>query len=209
MTSHAIKEQSAATDTRQRIIAAAFEDIYLNGYQGASLNNIIEKTGFTKGALYHYFRSKKELALAAIEETVTDFLKQYWAEPLLNQPEPLTALIHHIRSLPTLVFEHCKLFQIKNGCPLNNLIQEMSPIDEDFAKTLEALYNNWQEIVTAVMTEAKEKGQLREGVSAEDTAMFILSCIEGCITTAKKSNSIEIYRRCTAQIEQYIKSLMA
>ncbi|MBF0457615.1 MAG: TetR/AcrR family transcriptional regulator [Nitrospirae bacterium] len=205
-----LKQHAAAGhdhDTRKKIIDAAFEDIYLNGYQGASLNNIVEKTGFTKGALYHYFRSKKELALTAISETVSAFFKQFWELPLLDQPEPLTALIDHIRILPTILFEHCSLFEIKNGCPLNNLIQEMSPIDEDFARLLETLFNDWQAIVTKVIVQAIEKGQIKKDVNPEDTAMFILSCLEGCITTAKKSNSVEIYRRCTAQIEIYINSL--
>ncbi|MBF0555410.1 MAG: TetR/AcrR family transcriptional regulator [Nitrospirae bacterium] len=201
-------EKGHAPDTRKKIIDAAFEDIYLNGYRGASLNNIIEKTGFTKGALYHYFISKKELALAAVSETLSDFLRQYWELPLLHQPEPLSALINHIKTLPTIVFKNCKLFEIKNGCPLNNLIQEMSPIDEDFARLLETLYNGWQDMVTTVIVQAVEKGQIKKEVNPADIAMFILSCLEGCITTAKKSNSLEIYRRCTSQIENYINSLM-
>jgi AcrR family transcriptional regulator len=200
--------EDGGQDTRKKIIDTAFEEIYLNGYQGASLNKIIEKTGFTKGALYHYFDSKKELALAAISETTSDFLKQNWELPLLHHPEPLFALINHIKNLPTVIFENCKLFEIKNGCPLNNLIQEMSPIDTDFARVLERLYDDWQDIVTRIIIHAIAKGQIRKEVNPEDTAMFILSCIEGCITTAKKSNSVEIYRRCALQVEVYVKSLM-
>ncbi|QWR78070.1 TetR/AcrR family transcriptional regulator [Candidatus Magnetomonas plexicatena] len=196
-------------DTRRRILDAAFEEIYLNGYQGASLNRIIEKSGFTKGALYHYFKSKKELALAAISETMSVFLKQYWELPLLKQPDPLSALISHIKNLPTIVFEHCKVFEIKHGCPLNNLIQEMSPIDKDFARILENHFNDWQDILTEIIEQAIAKGQVRKDLNSMDAAMFLLSCLEGCITTAKKSNSMEIFIRCTAQIENYINSLRA
>ncbi|MBF0466073.1 MAG: TetR/AcrR family transcriptional regulator [Nitrospirae bacterium] len=196
-------------DTRKKILDTAFEEIYLNGYQGASLNRIIEKSGFTKGALYHYFKSKKELALAAISETMSVFLKQYWELPLLNQPDPLCALINHLKNLPTIVFEHCKVFEIKHGCPLNNLIQEMSPIDEDFARILEKHFNEWQDILTKIIEQAKTKGQVEKDVNPADAAMFLLSCLEGCITTAKKSNSMDIFIRCTAQIEHYINSLKA
>ncbi|MBF0565310.1 MAG: TetR/AcrR family transcriptional regulator [Nitrospirae bacterium] len=196
-------------ETRKKIIATAFEEIYLNGYHGASLNRIIEKSGFTKGALYHYFPSKKELALAAIEETITLFLKTFWEQPLLNAENPLAALLNHIKNLPVIVFANCRVFDIKHGCPLNNLIQEMSPIDEEFARTLEALYNSWQNLITRVVERAREKGQLRANIAPGNVAMFILSALEGCITAAKKSNSVETFTTCMRELEVYVLSLAA
>jgi TetR/AcrR family transcriptional regulator, transcriptional repressor for nem operon len=40
--------------TRDRILQAAFEEFYRNGFQGGSLNHIAEKSGATKRALFHY-----------------------------------------------------------------------------------------------------------------------------------------------------------
>ena len=53
--------------TRQRILEASFAEIHRQGFQAASVANILTTTGLTKGALYHHFPSKKDLGLAVID----------------------------------------------------------------------------------------------------------------------------------------------
>ena len=47
--------------TRRKILEAAFAEFYANGFQGGSLNHIVEVAGTTKGALFHHFDSKQQL----------------------------------------------------------------------------------------------------------------------------------------------------
>jgi AcrR family transcriptional regulator len=54
--------------TRHKILDAAVEVFSEVGYAAAGWNTIIERTGMTKGALYHHFDSKESLASAVIEE---------------------------------------------------------------------------------------------------------------------------------------------
>jgi AcrR family transcriptional regulator len=54
--------------TRRKIIDAAIDVFAEVGYPAAAWNTIIERTGMTKGALYHHFDSKESLASAIIEE---------------------------------------------------------------------------------------------------------------------------------------------
>jgi AcrR family transcriptional regulator len=54
--------------TRRKILDAAIDVFGDVGYAAAGWNTIIERTGMTKGALYHHFDSKESLASAIIEE---------------------------------------------------------------------------------------------------------------------------------------------
>ncbi len=54
--------------TRRKILDAAIDVFGEVGYAAAGWNTIIERTGMTKGALYHHFDSKESLASAIIEE---------------------------------------------------------------------------------------------------------------------------------------------
>ena len=47
--------------TREKIILAAFNEMYQSGFQAASLIRILKDSGITKGALYHHFENKIEL----------------------------------------------------------------------------------------------------------------------------------------------------
>ena len=57
-----------AKQGKERIIAAAFQLFLENGYKGVGLKDIIEKTGLSKGAIYHHFESKYAIFVAAVEE---------------------------------------------------------------------------------------------------------------------------------------------
>ena len=56
--------------TRERLLQAAFREVYHSGFQGAGLDTILASTGVTKGALYHHFGSKEALGYAIVEEIV-------------------------------------------------------------------------------------------------------------------------------------------
>lgn len=60
--------QERAIATRQQIVKGAAEMFDREGYERASLANIVDQSGLTKGALYFHFKSKDELAAVVIEE---------------------------------------------------------------------------------------------------------------------------------------------
>jgi len=62
----------AATETRHRIVQAAATLFSLHGYDGTTVNDVLEATGITKGALYYYFSSKEALCRAVIDHAVRE-----------------------------------------------------------------------------------------------------------------------------------------
>ena len=56
-----------AAPTRQRLLQAGQEQIYLHGFHGASLDQIAGEAGYSTGAIYGHFASKEDLMLSALE----------------------------------------------------------------------------------------------------------------------------------------------
>ena len=84
--------------TRDKLLHAAFTEIYRNGFQGASLDVILRKAGVTKGALYHHFPDKSALGYAVVDEVVKGLLLERWLGVLERQTgDPLTALQRMLR----------------------------------------------------------------------------------------------------------------
>lgn len=54
---------------RQRVIRASIEE-FTRGYEAASTNEIVRKAGISKGLLFHYFGSKKNLYMTVFREVV-------------------------------------------------------------------------------------------------------------------------------------------
>ena len=94
------------------------------------------------------------------------------------------------------------------GCPLNNLMQEMSPLDADFKRRLTEILKTWQDVVTD-SAQARTKG----GAGAQGrglsraAALFIVSAFEGCIGIAKNLQSVKEFRLCMAQLVGYVEGL--
>ena len=109
---------------------AASREIYRSGFQSASLETILASARVTKGALYHHFKNKEALGYAVVEEIISPDVDGKWVRPLQSVKDPIGALIAIVQELSVRPEDVC------GGCQLNNLAQEMSPLDAGFRKRL-------------------------------------------------------------------------
>src|ERR1700748_1892294 len=124
-------------NTRRKILEAAFMEFYKNGFQGGSLNQIVEAAGITKGALFHHFAGKQDLGYAVVDEIIAPLLQERWLKPLIESTDPITGLQKAFRHF---VQQDIGTAHYVQGCPLNTLAQEMSPLDEGFRQRIDRLY---------------------------------------------------------------------
>jgi TetR/AcrR family transcriptional repressor of nem operon len=190
--------------TREKILDAAFQEVYLHGFQAASLNNILAKGGLTKGALYHHFPTKNDLGHAVIDEVVRGGLDAMVFSPLRDAEDPAEVLLEIIR----LKRERMTREAVSLGCPLNNLMQEMSPLDDGFKKRLNAVLGEWQDAFTDALLRAQQQGRVRKDVDCRAAALFLVSAWEGCIGVAKSLQSVKEFQLCMIQLESYLRSLL-
>ncbi len=189
--------------TRQRLLEAAHREIYLHGFQGASLERILSETGLSKGALYHHFSAKKALGIAVVEEVIGERLRREWIEPLEHAAKPVDALLQIIARKQA----DADAESIRLGCDLNNLIQEMSPLDEAFRHSLANLIKRWRKSMETALARAQTKGEIRPEIDCARTALFLVSAIEGCTGLSKNQRSIEDYRGCLDGVKDYLQAL--
>jgi TetR/AcrR family transcriptional repressor of nem operon len=198
--------ETAQLSTRQRIINAAFVEFYRNGFQGGSLNHIIEAVGTTKGALFHHFASKQELGYAVVDEFIGPLLTKRWLKTALQSEDSIADLQ---RAFRTFVKEDIDSGAWIQGCPLNNLAQEMSPLDEGFRTRIDDLYTRWREAFAAALEKGKRAGKVRQDVSAQSIATLLVAAQMGLWGTAKSSQSRSLMNQTTEALCGYLEGLKA
>ena len=154
--------------TREKILDAAADEIYRVGFQAASLCDILTKLGISKGALYHHFPSKLALGYAVLDDLLLGKIGSIW-DAALSQEDPIEGLCSMLESEAQVMSGmrlHC-------GCPINNLAQEMSPVDEGFRQRIEKIYRVWQRRVQNALAGAQQRGLLREDIDAGEIAYFV------------------------------------
>jgi len=191
--------------TREKLLEAAFGEIHRQGFQAASIAGILQDTGLTKGALYHHFPTKRDLGLAVIDEVIRGRLEERIFSHLRDSKQPVQALLQVIGDLAS----HCDLDYIRLGCPLNNLMQEMSPLDEAFKVRLNEILATWGGIVEDALRRDQQSGTVRSDVDCRAAALFIVSAWEGCIGIAKSLQSAAGFTLCMGQLQDYVRSLLA
>jgi AcrR family transcriptional regulator len=193
-----------AETTRERILETAFKEFYRYGFQAGSLNRIVEETGLTKGALFHHFAGKNELGYAVVEEVIWPHFKARWIDPLENSDDP----IRDTRRIMIHLAEHGEYGgSLKQGCPVNNLAQEMSPLDEEFRQRLERIYVAWRAAFKAALARGIKAGKVRKDISTTKVAAFIVAALEGIIGTVKNAQDELLLRDAGEGMFGYLESL--
>ena len=190
--------------TREKLLQSAFCEIHRQGFQAASIANILQDTGLTKGALYHHFPTKQALGLAVIEEVIKERLEGLIFKPLRESERPVEMLLEIIATIDKKVPSDFVML----GCPLNNLMQEMSPLDELFQERLGGVLGVWQKTVEGALKRGQKQGEIRAEVDYKAAALFVVSAWEGCIGVAKNMQSPKAFSVCMQQLHGYVQGLM-
>lgn len=188
--------------TREKILRTAFEEFYQNGFQGGSLNRIITNAGVAKGALFHHFRGKQDLGYHVVDEVIRPYFQKKWVGPLLHCKDPIEEIK---RIMLTTVKEDREM--LCNGCPLNNLAQEMSPLDEEFRQRINLIYDEWRRSLEKAFQNGIESGTVHRQVSPPRVAAFVVSALAGIVGTAKTAQSIELLTTSAAAMVDYLEGL--
>jgi TetR/AcrR family transcriptional regulator, transcriptional repressor for nem operon len=187
--------------TRERLLQAASREIYRSGFQSASLDKILASAGVTKGALYHHFKSKEALGYVVVEEVIAPDVHGTWVRPLLSVKDPIEALIGIVQGLSVRPEDVC------GGCQLNNLAQEMSPLDAGFRKRLEIIFDDWREGVASVLREGQTHGRVRRDVEPNDAASLLIAMVEGYGSLAKNAQDPKMIKAGIRNIVDWLRSL--
>jgi AcrR family transcriptional regulator len=189
--------------TREHLLQAAFREVFRCGFQNAGIDTILAATNVTKGALYHHFESKEALGHAIIEEIVAKLTGDRWMLPLQRSEDkdPIDTLIGLVQAIPH------RPEDVKNGCPLVNLAQEMSRLDEQFRKRLERIFHAWQDGIAMALRRGQKQGTVRRDVVPEETASFLIAMVEGYEVLAKNAQDPKVWNVGIRNIVGWLRSL--
>jgi TetR/AcrR family transcriptional regulator, transcriptional repressor for nem operon len=196
--------------TRERLVAAAFEQIHRHGYQGAGLDTILERAGVTKGALYHHFADKADLAHAVIDEVIRGLTLQRWTGPLARyEGDPISGIQLVLDAAETEFCDARFSDRVELGCPLNNIAQEMSPLDERFRRRVAVVFETWIESFAQALERGRADGTVRRDIDARKVATFVVSSIEGTFGLAKNAKSAPLLRENFEVLKDFLDTLRA
>jgi TetR/AcrR family transcriptional repressor of nem operon len=177
------------SDAKQRLIKAAKNLVFRQSYEGVSVDELCAVAGVNKSSFYHFFSSKEDLLLAAIDSQWQWFEQVVLAPTFANHAPPQERLLRFFDQ--ALEFEQAQkqLSGHMRGCPAGNLTLEMSSQDERIRARLEQFFQDWLTYFEQMLCEAREQGIVPATLDTALTAQALLAYFEGVMLLAKGSNN--------------------
>jgi TetR/AcrR family transcriptional repressor of nem operon len=189
--------------TRHDILSAAFDEIYTNGFRASSLDAILERTDLTKGALFHQFASKLELGYAVVDEVIVPMTRERWIAPLEAFEDPLKGIIHVVqRNVADAPQE-----ELDRGCPLANLIHEMSNTDAEFRRRLCHCIEVWIEGVAEHVERGRRSGHVRRSVKPRVVGEYVVVTLEGIFAVVKGMRDKSVVPTSVSSMQTFLAGL--
>lgn len=187
--------------TREVILDVAARLIHVHGYNHTTLDDILRESGVSKGNFYYHFKSKEDLGYAILDELVASFLGRT-LDPCFSDPSarPLA----QIRCFLDGVLETQRASNCVGGCPLGNLVAELSDVHEGFRTRLARVFEAWQARLTDALEAARRCGDVGEACRPEAVAPFLVASLEGAILLTKLTKDIAVMERCVVELGRYL-----
>ena len=125
------------SDARERLIRAAGELWHSRSYAEVGVNEICEHADVRKGSFYHFFPSKRDLALAVIDESWRRVKQQFLDASSDAALKPLERVVRFVELQGSDLETLTDSYGVVPGCPFGNLAVEMSTQDEVLRERLE------------------------------------------------------------------------
>ncbi|MGW3814085.1 TetR/AcrR family transcriptional regulator [Streptomyces sp. NPDC005046] len=170
---------SGFMSTPDRLIESTRELLWERGYVGTSPKAILKHAGAGQGSMYHHFRGKPDLALAAIRRTAEEM--RATAEAVLGSPgSPYERIEAYLR----------RERDVLRGCPVGRLTMDPDVIASDELRAPVDETLDWlRERLAAIVEEGKEQGQFAAALDGAEIAATILATVQGGYVLARASGS--------------------
>jgi TetR/AcrR family transcriptional regulator, transcriptional repressor for nem operon len=176
------------SDAKDRLLEAVIELIWVGGYHSTSVDQICERAGVKKGSFYHFFESKTDLALAALDHSWADHRRKLDAT-FSAVHAPLERIWKCFRDFR----EEQAEMQAKHGrvlgCPIHSLGAEVCTVEDRLRDKLQEILAQFIRYYESALRDAHFQGTI-EAPDAPALARILFAYGEGLLLHARIWNDL-------------------
>lgn len=175
----------------QRILASAIKVFSEKGYEAASMQDIADEAGISRGPLYYRYKTKKEVFLAALDAHSRQELEEHIH--LLHQNKPFSERIRDYLYYATR--------KLRSGKPDFPMDISGAPDMQDVNERIRQLYARGYVVVTEAVTQAVRDGELRSDTDVEHLVNLVFIAFDGLRYSRLKSGILTSHEKVEAAID--------
>lgn len=187
---------------REALLEAAQDLMLAQGFAATTVDQICEAASVTKGAFFHYFKSKDDLAKATFDRFCRRGGERYQSAPFLKKSDPLDRINGYIEFTIAQV-KH----PIRDSCLVGMFSQELSHSRSEYRVMCEGAFAQWAAGLGTMLHAVKTRYAPRTNIDPISLAEYFIAVFEGSLILAKAKNDVAPVRAHLRHFKRYVNAL--
>ena len=173
------------------------------GYHGAGVQEIVQAAGVPKGSFYHYFASKEDFALQALQQVYQPRLQRYaqaLGNPALN---PRQRILGYYAEL---VEHFARQEKLEYHCFIGSLSFEMAELSPALGAEVDAILQRSADILQRCLEQAQAAGELAADEDCGNLASFIANAWQGALTRLKVASNPRVLNDFLQRLQRLLRA---
>lgn len=183
------------SDAAERLVNAMAGLVHQRGYLGVGVDDVCKAAGVKKGSFYHFFKSKRELMLAALERQQQMGQEHLVDAAFAGDRPPLKRIERLLETAGRIEASNKTRAGRVLGCPFGNLAAEVGGSEPILTKRVNEALCKFSESVRDALRDAKRRGDVPRSLDVAKATDAILAYLEGVMLLAKMRNDPSLIRR--------------
>jgi TetR/AcrR family transcriptional repressor of nem operon len=192
---------SKGAATRERIVAAAAELMFVRGVAGTTLEQVRDAAQVSSSQIYHYFADKDALVHAVVE---------YQNDAVVGSQEDHLGSLSSVADLQAWrdhIVKHQRRVHCEGGCPIGALGSELGELDYDVRTGVSAGFHRWQAALHRGYAGMRQSGVLPADTDVDRLATATLATLQGGLLLAQMHRSTKPLAAALDTIIDYVQRL--
>ena len=180
----AVRLTARGAKTRERIVTAAADLMYVRGIGATTLDDVLAASGASKSQLYRHFANKDEVVRAVIE---------LMGEQVIQRERNAlggVSTMADLRRWRDALVKNNALRHGAYGCALGSFASEVADQDDVARRTLLALFAEWKDLLAGAIRRLQENGTLPPGAPVDELATGLLGALQGGYVLAQTARDV-------------------
>jgi TetR/AcrR family transcriptional regulator, transcriptional repressor for nem operon len=187
---------------RSGLVNAATGLFLSKGFAGTGIEEICATAGVTKGALFHHWPTKADLAAEVLEEWVRAGFQAYSAAPFLKSGTAVARVLGYV----DFTVELSKRAPL--GCLIGTFAQEVSESHPELRTRCARIFRDWSGGLAAMLEEAKREAGRPAAYDSRSLADHFVAIFEGAQLLAKARQSRAVIEEHLVHFRAYLSCLL-